>query len=218
MSKETVGELAYRRVREDIVFGRLPPASKLKLEKLKSDYGVSISTLRESLSRLATEGLVLAEGMRGFEVTPVSANDLREIAELRLLLECHALSKSFARGDMEWEGRVVASHHKLSLMERQMLANDRTRPETWKGYDREFHHELISACGSQALLETHDSVYDRYLRYQMVAVIFRGQQAADEHQKLLEAALRRDAETAMTILKTHIQDCLSETFARGILS
>ena len=51
------------------------------------DYGVGIGTLREILSRLSAEGLVLAEGQRGFEVPPVTAAELRELAELRLLLE-----------------------------------------------------------------------------------------------------------------------------------
>ena len=91
---------------------------------MKAEYGVGIGTLREILSRLAAEGFVLAEGQRGFEVPPVTAQNLRELAELRLLLESHALAQSFAAGDMEWEGRVVAAHHKLEVIERRMLAGE----------------------------------------------------------------------------------------------
>lgn len=80
----------YRRIRADIVFGRLRPGQKLRLEAVHDDYGVSVSTLREILNRLAAEGLVLAEGRRGFEVAPVSADNLKELAELRLLLACNA--------------------------------------------------------------------------------------------------------------------------------
>ena len=71
--QEAVGDDGYRRIRTDIVFGRLRPGQKLRLEGLKEDYGVSVSTLREILSRLAAEGFVLAEGRRGFEVAAVSA-------------------------------------------------------------------------------------------------------------------------------------------------
>src|SRR5690606_33687476 len=106
-------------------------------------------------------------------VAPVSARNLREIAAMRLLLERHALAQSFEAGDMEWEGRVVAAHHKLAQMERRMLQRATPDPALWKRYDWEFHHALISACGSQVLLETHTAIYDKYLRYQMVAVIFR---------------------------------------------
>src|SRR5215207_383390 len=95
-SAETAGEKTYRKIRSDILFGRLQPGDKLKLDKLKADYSTSVSTLREILNRLSSERLVLAEGQRGFEVAPVSIGNLREIAELRQLLECHALEQSFA--------------------------------------------------------------------------------------------------------------------------
>ncbi|MGO8205226.1 GntR family transcriptional regulator, partial [Rhizobium ruizarguesonis] len=58
---------------------------------LKESYETSISTLREVLNRLSSEGLVVAEGQKGFEVSPVSVSDLKETAALRLLLETHAL-------------------------------------------------------------------------------------------------------------------------------
>ncbi|MEP7030050.1 MAG: GntR family transcriptional regulator [Pseudolabrys sp.] len=211
----SVGEKAYRRIRTDIIFGRLVPGQKLKLDGLKEAYGTSVSTLRELLNRLSSEGLIVAEGLRGFEVTPVSADNWREVAELRQLLECHALRQSFASGDLEWEGRVVSAHHKLALMEKKLLSGDRNDPELWKRYDWEFHHALISACGSKALLEAHSAIYDKYLRYQMIAVVFRGEIAAREHRQLLECALKRDAATAQTVLIKHIQDCLTYTLSKG---
>ena len=210
-----VGETVYRRIQADILFGRLAPGQKLKLERMKEAYGASISTLRELLSRLASEGLVLAEGLRGFEVTPISPADFREIASLRLLLEGHALRLSFEAGDLEWEGRLVSAHHKLATLERRMTSGDRAQPELWKHYDREFHHALISACDSTALLETHASIYDKYLRYQMVAVVFRGEIAAREHRILLECALGRDCEKAQNILSQHVEGCVADTLAAG---
>jgi DNA-binding GntR family transcriptional regulator len=212
---DSISEKAYRRVRTDIVFGKLAPGEKLRLERLREDYGASVGTLRELLSRLASEGLVVAEGQRGFEVSPISAEDLREIAALRLLLESHALMLSFKAGDMDWEGRVVAAYHKLSAIEKRLLAGDRADPETWKRYDFEFHHALISACGSNALLETHAPVYDKYLRYQMIAGIFRGEIAAQEHHKLLDCALVRDSKSAREVLIVHIEACVDYTLEHG---
>jgi DNA-binding GntR family transcriptional regulator len=210
----TIGETAYRRMRMDIVFGRLAPGEKLKLDRISEAYQISISTLRELLNRLCSEGLAVAEGQRGFEVAPVSAEDFREVAAMRQLLECHALEQSFQRGDLDWEGRVVAAHHKLSVMEKRMIAGDRSEPEIWKHCDWQFHHALISACGSKVLLDTHAAIYDKYLRYQMVAVIFRGEIAASQHQKLLECALVRDFATAQTVLVDHIQGCVDHALAR----
>ena len=165
---EAVGDDGYRKIRTDIVFGRLRPGQKLKLEGLKQTYGVSVSTLREILSRLTAEGFVIAEGKRGFEVAPVSAENLKELAEIRLLLESHAMKASFANADMEWEGRVVSAHHKLASTER-LMESGIGEPEQWKRYDGEFHQALISNCVSRVLMETHALVFDKYFRYQMVA-------------------------------------------------
>jgi DNA-binding GntR family transcriptional regulator len=205
---ETIGESVYRRIRSDIIFGVIPPGQKLRLEKVSESYGTSISTLRELLNRMCSEGLIVAEGQRGFEVAPVSADDFKQVAALRLLLENHALEQSFAAGDLNWEGRVVSAHHKLAVMEKLMLQGQRKNPELWKHCDWDFHHALISACGSDVLLSAHALIYDRYLRYQMIAVVFRGEIAAREHQALLESALKRDWKRAQTIMISHIQGCV----------
>lgn len=213
----SIGENAYRRIRSDILFGRLKPNRKLKLDKLRDSYEASVSTLREILNRLSSEGLVVAEGQRGFEVAPVSVENLKEIAALRLLLESHALEQSFTAGDVEWEGRVVASHHKLATMERRMKAGDLSEAELWKRYDWEFHQALISACGSSVLMETHASIFDKYLRYQMLALSFRGDIAAEEHKVLLDSALSRDAETAKVMLERHVRGGVEHALAAGTI-
>ena len=213
----SVGETACLRIRTDIIFGRLVPGQKLTLERMKAAYSASVSTLREILNRLASEGLIKAEGAKGFEVMPTSAENLRQVASMRQLLECHALKESFERGDMEWEGRVVAAHHKLAQMEKRMAAGDHSDAETWKRYDREFHHALIAACGSQVLLDTHAMIFDRYLRYQMLAAVYRGEAASAEHRLLLEGALARDWRTAQKALMTHVQDCVEQMVRGGLI-
>ncbi len=217
MLAESVAESSYRRIRADIIFGRLAPAQKLKLDSLKETYETSVSTLREILNRLSSEGLVVAEGQRGFEVAPISEPDLREIAALRLLLETHALEQSFEHGGVDWEARLVSAHYKLSRMEKVMASGDRSQAENWKRYDWEFHQALISACGSKLLMDTHSGVFDKYLRYQMVALSYRGDVAAKEHQQMLEAALKRDQETAKAILVRHIRGGVEHALARNRL-
>ena len=205
---ESVSDLAYSRIRSDILFGRLHPGERLRLDAFSQRYGAGISTMRELLNRLASEGLIVAEGQRGFEVAPVSPAEFREVGALRLLLEAHAMTQSFATGDLDWEARVVAAHHKLSVTENRMIGNVDADPVVWKQCDRDFHHSLIAACGSRTLMATHSAVYDKYLRYQMIAVIFRGEAAAREHGMLLDCALKRDAKRACEILKLHIESCV----------
>ncbi|NRG18205.1 GntR family transcriptional regulator [Rhizobiales bacterium] len=199
------GSGLYDTMRRDIVFGRLPAGGKLLLNDLRNRYGVSISTIRECLSRLVAEGFVKSEGHRGFHVSPVTPEGLQDVAELRILLEGHALKRSLEAGDTQWEARIVAAHHKLHRMEQKMAAGDYAVRETWKQGDWEFHQSLISACGSSELMFLHGTVFDKYLRYQMRVLTFRGETAAAEHRQLLKAALERDADTAERILRRHIE-------------
>ena len=212
-SLNAVGASTYQSIKRDIIFGDLAPASKLKLETLRKNYNASMSTLRETLNRLASEGFVDALDQRGFFVTPVSKEDLMEVANLRVLLECHALKLSIDNGDTDWEGNLVSAHHKLSSMEQKMLSGDDSQKENWKRYDWQFHLALIEACGSRNLISLHSVLYDKYLRYQMLMLTHRGQEAADEHKKMLEAALDRNVEKATKTLTVHIEKGLEHTLA-----
>jgi GntR family transcriptional regulator, carbon starvation induced regulator len=209
----SAGDSGYQRIRSDIIFGVLTPSGRLKLDSMKEEYGVSVSTLREILNRLASEGFVVAEAQRGFEVAPVSIQNLRELAQLRIVLEHHAMTESFRSGDMEWEGRVVSAHHKLAATERAILsAGD--DPELRKRYDGEFHQALISSCGSRELMRTHAVVFDKYFRY---ALQYRGSATVEQHRALLECALKRDAQAAKSILTDHINGCVSHALSIGTL-
>jgi GntR family transcriptional regulator, carbon starvation induced regulator len=212
-TSETIGESVYRRIRTDIIFGALPPGQKLRLEKVSESYGTSISTLRELLNRMCAEGLIVAEGQRGFEVAPVSIQNLRELAQLRILLEHHAMTESFRVGDVEWEGRVVSAHHKLAATERAILSEG-DDPELRKRYDGEFHQALISGCGSRELTQTHAVVFDKYFRY---ALQYRGSATVEQHRALLECALKRDVESAKQILTDHINSCVAHALSIGAL-
>ena len=210
---ETIGETVYRRIRSDIIFGALSPGQKLRLEKVSATYGTSISTLRELLNRMCAEGFIVAEGQRGFEVAPVSIQNLRELAQLRILLEHHAMTELFRAGDVEWEGRVVSAHHKLASTERTVLAEG-DDPELRKRYDSEFHQALISNCGSRELMQTHAVIFDKYFRY---ALQYRGRATAEQHGALLECALKRDSDGAKRILTEHISGCVEHALSIGTL-
>ncbi len=199
------GAELYERLRHDIVFGVLVPGGKLQTGKLKERYSSSVSTIREVLNRLHADGFVHSEGHRGYFVSAVTPAGLREIADLRLLLECHALRLSFASADTEWESQVLAAHYKLSRMEQAMQAGNDSVREDWKQFDWEFHKALIVKCGSRELLRSHGIVFDKYLRYQMRVLTFRGESAAFEHKALLDAALNRDAKRGVELLQQHIE-------------
>ncbi|ALM54679.1 GntR family transcriptional regulator [Halomonas huangheensis] len=214
----SVGEAAWHRIRADIIAGKLIPGRKLKLSSLRDDYGTSVATLREVLNRLASEGFVVAEGQRGFEVAPISEQNVCELADLRLLVEGRALEDSLKKGDVDWEARVVAAHHKLATIDADKASSDPQLAERWKQYDGQFHQALISACGSEALMHLHNAVFDKYLRYQLNAVSSRGRVVADEHRMLCDCALRRDARGARDILQQHLRGATEHALATGTIA
>jgi len=203
----SVADVAYDRLRADILGGALQPGMKLKLDALRTRYEVSINTLRETLSRLAADGLVEAEGQRGFTVMPASLADLIDITETRRLLECHAARLSVERADLEWESRLVAAYHKLSKAEDLVVQDPDRHADLLETYNRQFHIALISGCNSRWLLHFHGMMYDQSLRYRMLAFRvkdFPRDQSRREHKQILDAALARDVETLVAVLGAHI--------------
>ncbi|KAF5884013.1 MULTISPECIES: GntR family transcriptional regulator [Rhizobium] len=214
-SAETVSDVVFRQIREDIISGTLPPGAKIKLEQAKERYSIGISSLREILSRLTTENLVVAEGQRGFEVSPASRRELLELADLRIVLETHAIGLAFAAGNLEWEGRIVAAHHRLAAAERKLLAGDVSRTVDWVRYDWEFHQAIVSACNSATLMATLSSVFDRFLRYHMLAESFRGKPVVDDHKLLFELSIRRDVAGAIDVVRRHVQSGVEHVLKSG---
>src|SRR5690606_25756930 len=146
-SKTLVGT-AYRSLRRDIIEGRLAPGSRLRVEHLKDSYGVGAGTLREALALLVSDALVIAQDHRGFHVKPISIADFNDITQTRILLECEALKQSIEHGDDAWEGRLVASFHRLDLAEKRLSSSPAERFDEWENRNREYHQALISACTS----------------------------------------------------------------------
>ena len=202
-----VMEATYARLRADILSGGLAPGARLRLEALRDRYDASVNTLREALTRLVADGLVQSEGQRGFTVVPASLANLRDITDVRRLLECEAARRSLQRADLEWEANLVGAYHKLARIE-DIVAQDHAR---WGGkledYNREFHAALIAACGSRWLLHLFGVMYDQSLRYRMLALQtedFPRDQSRREHRELLDAALARDAAKVTQVLEIHI--------------
>src|SRR3954468_1853004 len=91
---KSLTEAVVEALRADILTCRLLPGAKLKIGDLCTRFGVSLGAVREALSHLAAEGLVVAETQRGFQVAPVSAEDLADLTATRIDIEGLALRRS----------------------------------------------------------------------------------------------------------------------------
>ena len=208
VTRLTMADAVHRRIAADILSGRLAPGEKLQFEMLKQRYKAGISPLREALQRLASESLVTAEGHVGFRVAPISLRDLEDINALRLLLETRALRESIELGDLQWESRVVAAAHQLS---RTPIPTDpdSAQAEVWEEQHRIFHDTLISACASRWTLQFCRTLFAQFRRYRRIILArywssVPVREAVDaEHRRLVDAALKRDADRAAELLATH---------------
>ena len=162
----------YDSIRTRLAGGDLAPGRKLKPDELRADYGCSATMLREVLFRLACGGYVDFEEQRGFRVPVASFERLQDLVRLRVLIESEAAKLSIAQGDMEWEARLNAAHHKLAHLEARMRHSDRLQEHVpiWTRFDLEFHETLVSACGSPLMQETLHSLFYRY-RQQLAGLV-----------------------------------------------
>ncbi|NNG40645.1 FCD domain-containing protein [Flexivirga sp. ID2601S] len=199
-------EAVYAQVRADVLGGVHQPGERLKFSALCERYGASVSVVREALSRLAEQGLVVSEPRIGFAVRAMTVDDLRDLTMTRIEVETLALRKAIERGDVDWESQIVAAHHRL---ERTGMFTDDAPPrvsDDWESAHSAFHGALLSGCASHWLLGIATTLRDAAEFYRRWSQIVEpGRDAAGEHRRILDAALARDADLAAERLREHYQ-------------
>jgi DNA-binding GntR family transcriptional regulator len=203
-SKNTIASQLVDRLREAIVSGQVEAGSKINLERARESFSVSLSPLREALARLISDGLVEFEDNRGYRVAPISLSNLEQITWLREEFETLALRRAIAVGNVDWEGDVMRSLHRLNRTIR-----DAAVPETlerWEAYHRDFHLTLIAGCKVPQLLtfcRVLLNLNDRYRR-SFLRATSGDRNVSVEHSEIAEGAVARDAEFACSRLREHI--------------
>lgn len=216
----TLFEAAYQQLRRDIIEGRLRPGERLRVEHLKDRYAVSAGTLREALALLVSDRLVVAKGHRGFSVTPMSLEDLRDLTRTRVLLECESLRVSVARGTDEWEAALVGAFHRLARAEERLQADPASAFDEWESRNREFHEALVAACDSVWLRRLRTLLYHQTERYRRLSAV-KGPPPVSvhaEHRAIFDAAIARDVPRAASALESHIERALAVIRSAGLLT
>jgi DNA-binding GntR family transcriptional regulator len=212
----TITSTTYERLRGDILTGRLQPGERLKFGPLTERYGTSVSVLREALAKLSTERLVVGAHQQGFRVVSLSKEDLVDLTAVRVDIECLAFKYSIERGDLAWEGRILADHHHLQNTEMTVDGDPDRFSEAWAVVHGRFHLTLMDACGSPRLLDLATSLRDSaelYRRWSRPLGHDEGRDIEGEHQQLMTAALARDGESGVAGLRTHINRTTDALFS-----
>lgn len=198
----TLATSLTHRLRRAIVRGELPAGERLRLDELKEQFGCSLSPLREALSRLGSEGLILIEDQRGYRVSPMSELDQRHITHMRSQFEVFALREAIAKGDLTWESEVTAALYIANRIDRKTLDDI----EKWEAAHRDFHLKLISACGMPLLLQFCAILHDHSDRYRRAYLKHNPDdpKVPSEHKQIVDAAVSRQADLACDLLRKHI--------------
>ena len=200
-----LSERVYAHLRDAIMRGDYAPGDALKPHELAKERGVSLAVVREALVRAVGEGLADRLPNRGFAVPAFSDRRWQEIAEARRTVEPVVLRMSIERGDLDWEARVRAAHHRLARTPAYASEAGQYYTEAWSEAHRVFHRTLLEGCGNPVLLETFDRMWTASeLARRLSALRAPDRDAVGEHRRLEEAALARDADTAAEVLTRHL--------------
>ncbi|MET8630601.1 GntR family transcriptional regulator [Kitasatospora sp. NPDC004669] len=203
--KQMLSEQVYLRLRDAIMRGDHAPGDALKPQELSKEQGVSLAVVREALVRVVGEGLADRLPNRGFAVPAFSDRRWQEVAEARRTIEPAMLRMSVERGDIDWEARVRAAHHRLTRTPAYVPEEGEHYSSAWAEAHRVFHRTLLEGCGNPVLLETFDRMWTASeLARRWSAHRNPDRDGALEHRRLEEAALARDADTAVELLTRHL--------------
>ncbi|WP_337871579.1 GntR family transcriptional regulator [Meiothermus sp.] len=202
LTRTTLNREAYKALRQAILGRKIPPGQKLVVRVLAEDLGLSPTPVKEALSALEREGLVLAVPHRGYFVLEPSLEDVREIYGLREVLEGLA-----ARLSVENAGKVLVK--KLEkLFNKQREAADRRDIETYGDLDLAFHRCLWEASGSKRLLAAAETIDGqiRMLINSSAAIPGRLPKSRAEHEAILQAVRDKNPEAAEVTMRTHVRN------------
>ncbi len=202
---DSLSESFAKKLRESILRGERELGGRLYLNDLQQEFGISLSPIREGLTRLAVEGLIVPAGKRGYVVSSVSEEEVSEVLELRLLLEPLALKKAVEHGGRDWEASVVVAAHRDAQLRKEPW--DISMVERWERCNRELHDALISGCPSQLLIQFCNALHDRSHRHRSLFHISKQSRPkqTEDHARIVEAALNRDADAAAKLMYEHIR-------------
>jgi len=198
-AEKTTARALAAALRQGLSEGRWLPGAALRQADLAAEYGVSRIPVREALSLLQAEGLVVIEPNRGAFVASHTAAELEEIFDLRALLETETLRLALPRHN-------PASLRKLEAIQREL--DFATEPADWLRLDREFHDALYAPSARPRNLDLIAGLRRSVERFYAARLSPDARRVGwnDEHQHLIEAVRRNDAAAATALLHQHLRE------------
>jgi DNA-binding GntR family transcriptional regulator len=215
----TKSDFAYRRLRRAILCGEYAPGAPLNQALLAQTIGISTTPLREALRRLSSEGLVELESHRDARVTELTAEESRDLLEMRLALDPLAISLAADRRSRDDIRRMRAAREEMDSKPCGTAVVD---PEA----HREFHAAMYRASHNELLISTLDSLWDKAERYRLLGmkavrweggdVLVKRQRKAADHAAILDCIIRGDGDQGAELMRRHIAKSLEARAATSL--
>lgn len=198
-------EMATRRLREEILSGRLAPGERLIEDQIRRRFSISRAPLREALRLLAQQGLVEHAPRRGVSVTEWSDTDIEQLFAIRTVLERHAITSAFPMPEGARSQRVAVVHKSLEQMRIAGLADDQLGTDD---AHRAFHAAIVALAGNRQLDLAMEPILLKLQRPMAVnlrreAGLLGPQEGLRRHEELLRAAETNDRAVMLRGLEQH---------------
>ena len=195
----------FHSIREDILNGKYQANEELKEKNIGEELGVSRTPVREALRQLELEGLVHIIPNKGAFVENVTLKDIKDIYEIRTLLEGLCA---------RWAAENITKEQLEELEETVFLSDFHYSKENWDQIlvlDNRFHEIVYEACGSKELTRVLRDYHHYLQRIRRITLEQkeRARASTDEHRSIAEALKARDAATAEECAKLHIKNTIS---------
>ncbi|GHA28847.1 GntR family transcriptional regulator [Streptomyces purpurascens] len=202
-------EKAYAYLKDTVLTDPGMQGAFLSEQELADRIGVSRTPIREALLQLAAEDLVELVPKRGARVSPLTGREIRELMELRGIVERYAAQELVSGG-----GAPVAELRSLLERQRELTGADQARE--FIAVDHCFHAALVSAVGNALLDRHYEGLRSRQVRTGVVALFNQqGRQEAvlEEHEAILDALEAGDAQAACAAIDHHLESTLKVLLA-----
>ncbi|HIZ39043.1 MAG TPA: GntR family transcriptional regulator [Candidatus Anaerobutyricum stercoris] len=195
-------DVVFNTLRRAIITGEFAPGERLMEISLANRLGVSRTPVREAIRKLELEGLVIMIPRKGAQVAKITEKSLRDVIEIRCVLEEFAASLACERITEEGKEKLKESHRQFVEAAQTNDIIDIVEK------DEQFHDAIFQATCNDRLITIINNLREQFYRYRMEYVkdIEQHSVLVTEHEQLLHAIFNQDSETAKQIMRTHLKN------------
>ena len=205
----SITEHIYQQLRADLISCKLKPGSRLGTSELSKRFSVSLSGVREALSRLVSEKLVIADPQRGFQAAPMSSEDLYLLTETATGIEAICIRSALVHGNKDWEKRLISARDAVLKAPVSAAKEPNRISKAFTRAHHAFHETLISACNNSRTLDLRRLHQDHSERYRQLCIPYAPNNSLKiGYEEITIAATARDADTTIKLV--------SEQFRRNV--